>query len=51
MKTDMTYKFMLCIGCIHETTKFYGKCIHCSRNPYSTQDYYELPKIKDRIGD
>jgi len=40
-KTDISNKYIMCTGCIHKPTKFFGKCIHCSRNP-NTIDYFEI---------
>jgi predicted ATP-dependent serine protease len=47
--TDTTDRYLRCVGCIHESGKFFGKCIHCSRNPNALNDCYELPKMEDRI--
>ncbi len=31
----------LCDGCKHKHGRYFGRCIHCSRNPKATEDYYE----------
>lgn len=30
-----------CVGCADETGKYFGRCVHCARNP-STKDLYHI---------
>lgn len=34
-----------CDGCKHKSGRYFGRCIHCSRNPKATEDYFE-PEAK-----
>jgi len=34
-----------CDGCKHKPGRYFGPCIHCSRNPKATKDYFE-PEAK-----
>lgn len=49
-KSDITNRHILCAGCVHEKGRWFGKCVHCSRNPDATEDNYELPKVENRMG-